>query len=274
MPSVWPMDGRQPEREALYRHGPAAPFTLGEIRDELASVELYPHAVQVLGEGESEQIVVERVVGAVMGRPGLERMGFFDLGGSGAAEHVTPLATSFSSLVLRVLVVVDREGQMAEYVETSIERGELDADDVLMFKGSLEEANATAEELIELAVEIGRNPPPGVEPVELELDAATLKATHEDRLSRLPPKSDRPSLVDTLIRLAGRQEYGALRLDKLDIAEALASMLVAELHDAWSQTEGRQERTEELLERRPLLRFILDRLVPALDHARPVGATL
>jgi hypothetical protein len=51
-------------------------------------------------------------------------------------------------------------------------------------------------------------------------------------------------------------------------------MLVAELHDASNQTEGRDERMEELLERRPILRFILDRLVPALDHARPVGATL
>lgn len=274
MPSVWPMDGRQPEREALYGHGPAAPFDPEEMRNELASVELYPNAAQVLGEGESEQIVVERLVGAVMGRVGLERMDFFDLGGSGAAKHVTPLANSFGSYALRVLLIVDQEGQMAEYVGTAVERGELDAEDVLMFKDSFEEDNATPEELIELAAEIGRNPSPGTEPVELRLDVETLKKVHAERLERLPPSGDRPGLVDTLIRLAGQEEHGPLRLDKLAIAEALASMFVAELHAAWEQTEGREERMAELLKRRPVVKFILERLVPALDHPRPVGANI
>ncbi len=83
------MDGRQRERARLYERGPAAPFEPAEVKAELETVELYPHGVHVVGEGASERIIVETLVGTLLGWGAVEdELTFSDLDGAGAAARI------------------------------------------------------------------------------------------------------------------------------------------------------------------------------------------
>ena len=263
-PHAWPLDGRQPERFALWDHGPAADWSPQEVKDELLSAELYPHGIHVLGEGESEGIVVERLVTAALGRRGLADVNFYDLGGSGSAAHVEPLAKALGDYAVRALVIVDREGQMAEYLKTAIERGTLRQEDLLLFDDSLEASNAATQELIDLAREIGLRPEAEEERVHLHLEPEELERYHADRRKR-SSKNDKPGLADSLIRLARRKTEGRLEIDKLVLVHSLADLLVGELVETGGQV------SEELAARRPIVAFVLDRLLPAINRPRPVG---
>lgn len=114
----------------------------------------------------------------------------------------------------------------------------------------------------------------------LGLDAAVAQAAASTPRLSTPPtatgsrvsRGDRPGLADTLLLLAAREEHGAIRLDKLALAEALAQKLVDELYSAPAGDQGAVAR-EEMFARRPLVRFVVERLIPALDRPRPVGSS-
>jgi hypothetical protein len=59
---------------------------------------------------------------------------------------------------------------------------------------------------------------------------------------------------------------GRLRPDKQELTEALAQMLVDEFH----RLEGR-EQLQELVERRPEVKFFLERIEPELNRPQPAG---
>jgi len=264
---LWPLDGRQPERASLYHRGPGAPWTPEEIKEQLLAAELYPHGVHLIGEGESEQIVVERLVEATLGPGALTDLAFYDLGGSGSATQVEPLSQAFAGYAVRCLVIVDSEGQMADYLRVAIEAGQLEGADVLLFPDSLEAANAGSAELIDLARELGRRMPDGQDPVEFELTSEELDEHHADRLSRSARKNP-PGKADTLLSLVHRRTEGRLNIDKLDFVESLAEMLVKELGAV--DSDG----LNELKVRRPIVGFVLDRLVEALNRPRPAGVSI
>ncbi len=164
-----PLDGRQQERAALYERGPGARWSADEIKQELLAADLYPHGVHVIGEGSSEQIMLEATVSALVGPRLLGQIGFYDLGGSGSAANVAPLSRALGDYAVRCVVIVAREGQMAEYLRAAIEDGRLDAEDVCLFDDSLEASNATSSELIAIARAVGAEQRPGQEPVEFDL---------------------------------------------------------------------------------------------------------
>jgi hypothetical protein len=141
-PESWPADSRQVERFELYDRGPAAPWTTEGVKERLESAELYPPGVFVIGEGESELIVVERLTEGLLDRHLVRELEFFDLRGSGAARHVVPLLQSLSGYARRAVAIVDNEGQMARYIETAIKNGDIDEENVLLSRSSLEEDNA------------------------------------------------------------------------------------------------------------------------------------
>jgi hypothetical protein len=80
----------------LYDRGPASPWTAEEVKERLESAELYPAGVFVIGEGESELILVERLTEGLLNRHLVRKLEFFDLHGSGAARHLVPLLQSLS----------------------------------------------------------------------------------------------------------------------------------------------------------------------------------
>jgi hypothetical protein len=103
-PELWPLDGRQAERAALYERGPVPRMSRKELKEELLAAELYPHGVHLVGEGESEQIAVERLVTAILGPRALQDLAFYDLDGTGAAKSVPPLVQAFQGYAIRALV--------------------------------------------------------------------------------------------------------------------------------------------------------------------------
>jgi hypothetical protein len=266
-PQNWPLDGRQPERGALYDRGPGAPWASEEIKQQLLAAELYPHGVHVIGEGQSEQIVVERLVELLLGPDALTEVAFYDLEGSGSATQVEPLSQALAGYAVRCLVIVDAEGQMAEYISAAVEAGKLDRADVLLSPDSLEPANASSQELVDLAKEMGRHMPDGQDPVEFELTADELDEYHADRLARSPRKNA-PGKADSLIRLVRRRTEGQLDIDKLDFIESFAGLLVDELAVADVEMLARVKA------HRPIVSFVIDRLAEALNRPRPLGSSI
>jgi hypothetical protein len=136
----------------------------------------------------------------------------------------------------------------------------LDRADLLLFDDSLEASNATAEELIDLARDIARRGDSAEAAADLKLKPEELLEIHEDRVFRAT-KGSTPGLADTLLLEFDRRSGGVVVIDKLDVVEALAALIVGEL------TEARTEAAREALKkRRPVVGFVLDRLVPALKR--------
>ncbi len=254
-PESWPADSRQVERFELYDRGPAAPWTREEVKDRLESAELYPQGVYVIGEGESEQIVVERLTEQLLGRHLVRELEFFDLRGSGAARHAAPLLQSLSGYARRAVAIVDNEGQMARYIETAIKNGDIDAENVLLSPNSLEQDNATSAELIALAERVAASPPLGREPVTFALDQKELEDFHYDHHGRSASKNKR-GMAASLIALLEKKTDGRLRLEKRELVEAMAAMLVEEARNT------SRENVPALLERRPVLGFFVNRIAP------------
>ncbi len=97
-----------------------------------------------------------------------------------------------------------------------------------------------------------------------ELTVEELQSDHADRRAR-SSRNGRPGIADSLIILVGRQTEGRVRLDKLELVEAIASMLIEEFQST------PQDRLAEVLERRPVIKFFLKRIEPALNRPLPAG---
>ncbi|GLY99649.1 hypothetical protein [Actinoplanes sp. NBRC 103695] len=261
-PPLWPMDGRQPERAALYDQGPPARTTRAQLQEELVQAGLYPHAVHVVGEGQSEREMVWRLVAGLLGRRWADELGFTDLGGAGSASRLNTMVNGFTTYAQRTVVIVDSEGTMAQYVTGLIRSDELPADDVLNFEANLEDSNFTPAEMLDVLIERAANPPDGRPAVALALPLEDVLAAHDERGHRTREK---PGLAGILLKLAEDPKYGGpVTISKPDFATALAERILLELND----THDDEQKLQALRERRPLLRFVLDRILPVLTGPR------
>jgi hypothetical protein len=257
-PDAIPMDGRQDERAALYERGPASGWTGEDVVQALQKVDLYPHGVHVVHEGDSEQIVIETLVGSLLGPDALEEVSFTDLGGAGNAGVVGDLVGSLDGYARRVVVILDSEANARSHVEAAIASGGISAEDVLLFETSLEEANATDQELVTLAIEVAAGAGET-----LTITATELRAFHDKRVRRAGERgADVPGLASSLQQVVSRATSGRWHLRKRDLVERLAVLLAEDLYetsrDDWS---------------RPVTMFFADRIVPPLNRPYPVGSS-
>jgi hypothetical protein len=261
-PRLWPADGRQPERAVLYERGPAGPTSRLQLRDELVDAGLYPHAVHLVGEGDSEKVMVCRLVEGLLGRQYADEIGFTDLGGSGSASRLNTMVGGFTTYAQRTVVIVDSEGDMASYVAGLTRGGELPDEDVLLFEANLEESNFTAAEMLEVLVRRAAASSDGLPAVDLDLPLDTVLAEYGK-----PRGSgrDEPGLAGTMLKLAEHPQYGGpFRISKPAFAQALADRMLTDLAEVSDDEEG----LHLLAERRPLLGFVLERVVPVFGGRR------
>ena len=263
-PQMWPLDGRQTERAAIYERGPGGAWNSQEIKAELLAAELYPHGVHLVGEGESEWIVTQRLVEALIGRGALAEIRFFDLRGSGGAVYLEALMEAFAEYAIRALAIVDREGDMASYVKGAVKRGTIAREDVMLFDDSLEASSASTEELIGLVRKIAAELDVDAEAVAFDLDPAEMDTIHRDRRER--SSGNGKGLAEDLLREVRKRTEGRLVIDKVVLAEALAEHLVAEL------TARGDDELAQLKSERPIIGFVIDRLIGALNRSRPAGS--
>jgi hypothetical protein len=95
---------------------------------------------------------------------------------------------------------------------------------------------------------------------EAEVTGTELRAYHEDRLSRLDRKADRPGLGDSLVVLARRPEHGTITLAKPELAEFLCRQIVDDFKAAARNDDARKK----LFRKRPILRHLVERVLDEL----------
>lgn len=255
---LWPLDGRQRVRAALHSRGPVARTLREQLQAELVQTGLYPHAVHVVGEGKSEKEIVYRLVEGLLGRRWADELGFTDLGGSGSASRLNTMVGGFTTYAQRTVVIVDSEGAMAQYATGLIRSGEVPEEDVLRFHANLEDSNFSPAEMLDVLVQRAANPPDERPAVTLALPLSDVLAAHEERRKRA---HDDPGMAGILLKLAEDPKYGGpVTISKPDFARALADRILEELDEAQDD--------EALRRNRPLLAFVLDRVLPVLTGPR------
>ncbi len=254
-------------REKLLGHGPSLSYDAEDAKRVLHALGVYPHGIHVIVEGESEELLVNGLGEDLLGLRAVDDLVVTNLRGVGGATRIEKLLAAVSDYALRAVLVVDNEGDMKKHVDRLIADGQLDAEDVLVQDKSLEESNFTDDELVSIAIELAAVPTDKRPAATLELTSTQLREYHDDRLTRSSGKDkDKPGLADSLATLAGRQEHGAVRFSKPELAKAIRQRLVAEL----SATSNWEE-LEEAAARRPVLNHIVQRVTKPLAEA-PVDA--
>jgi len=140
--------------------------------------------------------------------------------------------------------------------------GAVEPEDVMMFNLSLEDGNFSPAELIELVATVAADPPVGRDPATLRLTPGELERYHADRVAKAG--ADKPSRVACLLTLApargarqrARQQAGAGRGDRRATDRGAQD-------PAWKAYP-------ELFGRRPVLRFIHNRIFEAINRPIPV----
>jgi hypothetical protein len=222
---------------------------------------LYPHAVHVVGEGKSEKEMVWQLVAGLLGSGGADELGFTDLGGAGSASRLNTMVSGFTTYAQRTVVIADSEGAMAQYVTGLIRAQELPKEDVLLFEANLEDSNFLPAEMLDVLIERAANPPDERPAVTLALPLDAVLTAHQERCQR---SQEKPGLASTLLKLAEDPQYGGpVVISKPDFARALAERMLREFHNAQDD-----ETIQGLRERRPMLAFVLDRILPVLTGPR------
>jgi hypothetical protein len=249
-------------RERLLGHPPAVAIDREDIKRTLASLHLDPVWVHVVGEGESERIIVEGLVGALL-HPQIaaSTIKFTDLRGSGGAERVAPLLDTVVDYATRSVVIVDSEGQMRDYAVAAVRDGLLAEEDLCLFHRSLEQDNYTAEELVELVAELGRQLDRGA----LRMTGAELECYYTERKRKAKESgTEEPALAGCLLDLAMHEQHGLVKVEKTELAEGIVNRLVSELRSTGD------DRRDELLKRRPSLKFVIERVIDPINRPVPV----
>lgn len=257
----WPIDGRQSFRESLYEHGPVPRLDRTRLKRALVETALYPHAVHVVGEGASEKAMVSTLVAGFLGEAVADELGFTDLGGSGAASRLATMVGEFTNYARRTVVIVDTEGDMAEYVRGLQRSGTVPPEDILSFDANLEDSNFAPEELVEVLAQLAAEGQPGGPEVTLNITPAAFDVAYERACSRT---HETPGRAGVLLKLALAPAVGGpFVVSKPRFAEALAETML----DEWAAA-GSSAEQETLLERRPLLGFVLSRVLPVMGAPR------
>jgi hypothetical protein len=116
--------------------------------------------------------------------------------------------------------------------------------------------------MLHVLVERAADPPDERPAVTLALPLTDVLATHEKRRERA---REDPGLAGTLLKLAEDPRYGGpVTISKPDFARALADRLLSELDEA----QGDEQAIEVMRRSRPLLAFVLDRVLPVLIGPR------
>jgi hypothetical protein len=252
------MDGRQDVRAALYARGPGAPWDARAVIAELQEADLYPHGVHVVHEGDTDEQLIVTLIGSLIGSMALEEVNFTDLRGAGNAAVVADLVRSLDGYVRRTVVVLDNEANARSHVEAMLAEGNMPADDALLFDTSLEEANASLDELVELAKHVASE-----HGVSLSVTPDEVRVFHDAAVARSATKGrEAPSLSTSLERVIRRETGGAWCLRKRQLVAALADHLA---RDAAGGDPSESTR--------PIVRFVVERIIPPLNRAYPLGAS-
>jgi hypothetical protein len=224
-----------------------------DLRGALIEHGLWPGRVHAVVEGETERQWVLGLVEASLGWIPEELL-VTNIRGSGGAKRMEPIVEAIADYAAYTTVIVDAEGEMARYVHALVDAGLADPDNVMMVGTSFEEANFTDAELVRTAKRIAASPPGERPAVKVTLTGRESREAHETRLQKARP-GEHPGLADTLLILLRDPDRGPVNLGKVELSRALLEVAMGEL--------GKPP-IHALLRKRPIVRFVLERIADPL----------
>jgi hypothetical protein len=238
------LDDRQQTYDRRYqpRQPQPKPFERSDLKELLIREGLYPHRIHFFVEGETEEIVVNRVLRLLGYRFPSSGMSVTNIGGVDQAKRHAVIFESAAQIAARTVLIADLEGSLSKTLKRlQAERLFTDDEDLLLWSKDgrsldFEEANFTERELLNAIQTAARKRDRSLR---LELSVAALR---KERATRTRPKRPPPALAKLALKLA---EDRGIRVSKTELATVLAEKLVREIR--------RSDHLAEAGKRRPIL---------------------
>ena len=215
-----------PRRRARPRRdGQSVGATHDELQPVLEEMGVYPHRLHFVVEGETEEIVLRRLLVALGRRAGYQ---ITNLHGVDKGLRHQSLLSAASEYAARTVLIADREGDLATTLKRLQRVGLLtDEKDLLLWAiqgepSSFEEANFTPQEVAEAISAAGRERSPELV-ITLtgdELEAGFTEAVDEARLRN----RSRPAFASVALKIAEDRHH--IRVSKPELARQLAETTI------------------------------------------------
>jgi hypothetical protein len=260
LPRADELDDRQQtfRRRHLPRHPQPEPFERIHLKDLLVKEGLYPHRIHFFVEGDTEEIVLNRLL-PLLGYPEGSGMSVTNIGGVDQAKRHSAIFQSATEVAARTVLIADLEGSLSKtLLRLQAEGLFTDDENLLLWSKSgqsldFEEANFTKRELLSAIRTAAKQRDWGVR---LDLSVRELQA---ERARRTRPKRPPPALAKLALQLA--EDHG-IRVSKRELATVLAEKLVSEIR--------RTGHLAEAGKRRPILARLWYRIANDRTAARGV----
>ena len=210
-------------KKRIYGKWPTLSYTRADLAAELRLRDLHPHQVHLAVEGETEEIVCRRVLEEMAGMP-LNDLGvsIHQLRGVGNITVQREMLRAMKAFPRYLLLVADREGDMAREVEALKRDGVLTDEATYLWQTSFEEDNFTDEELVAMMAAVGAK-----RGATLTLDAQTVRSLYEAHRDKAGKGAK--GLASFALDVARRDEYGSIVVSKTQLAERMADLILKDL---------------------------------------------
>lgn len=210
------------------RHLPRAqggdPERRADLKELLSRAGLYPHALHIVLEGDTEELIVGRIIEMVGYQSDVQ---ITNLGSVDEAKRHQSLFRAATAYASRTVLIADREGEIERVLRRFRREGILAGkDDVLLWGTrtnpmSFEEANFSYRQLVAALRAAART------------HGGTLKMRPDDLRRRFAERiqlaadegKPRPALANIAIGLAREPDHGSVTVTKGDLAPQLAEIL-------------------------------------------------
>lgn len=228
-----PRAGERPARSRL------------QLKEILIAEGVYPHLIHFFVEGDTEEIVLGRLL-SFIGYGARSGMTVTNIRGIDKAERYSVLFSAATQYASRTVIVADREGEIEHILRRLREAGIFTNEhDVLLWEiagkpSSFEEINFTTAELLDAmaAVARARNPD-----AKLTLTADTLNEEFQRRVELAATRKEpRPALGNVALELARQDRHGSIHASKTSLAPHLAKTLENAIEAAGSVADAGKER--------------------------------
>lgn len=225
--------GTRETKERRFGHSPPYRGRM-DLKKMLQLEGLYPHALHIFVEGDTEQVVLGRLLAFLGYRIGDGAIQLTNIRGIDKARRYEVVMVSASLYATRTVLVADHEGDIERVASRLVASGALDAEeDVLLWQhedrpSSFEEATFSLPELLRILRKLAR-----IRAARLSLSTAELRAARSTEAAEAAACSRAPrGLASIALELAEREAHGSVRISKTELASAIADQLIVEIVSA------------------------------------------
>jgi hypothetical protein len=232
----------EPRRRHLPRESQPTQRVRSDLKQLLIREGLYPHRIHFFVEGETEQIVLERLLPFLGYELPGSGMSVTNIRGVDKAERHAVLFHSATQVAARTVLIADLEGSLTRSIKRLRAEGLFrDERDTLLWSREgrsvdFEEANFSEGEILSAIRAVARRRNAAAR---LTLTVAELR---RERVARTRPKRPPPALTKLALTLAQDPQYGGIRVSKKELAEVLAERLISDVRRAGHLREAGKRR--------------------------------